>query len=330
MDEIELREYLKVKLQNESESKLSKKIKIDSRTLTAFIDGNKNHKSTTIQKISSFVEKDRSNSVISGTPKINETTPKNNKISSISKEEMNDKTHSGNSINEHVLSDETDQNMTTQTFEATKNQLTISEFNLGAYNYVAFKLKQEITSFFLNNDIVVFTEASSRRNRDFLENTFTGWKFFWFEVRSQDHIGIFINEKKNGIKLNGDLVHSFFGGYLVVPLCSQNFEFHLIPAHLRWKTHKHISRQLCFKSFKNYNNVICIGDLNIEPNEILGHEDFIVDRFSVAFTTKDKKTTIGGGRKDNVVYQKDKFQLKEKIRGDFHTDHYPIRVILEY
>jgi hypothetical protein len=210
----------------------------------------------------------------------------------------------------------------------TTSRLTVSTFNLGATKYKTSLLETEIKGMFSNTDIIVFTEANSLQNRRFLEEIFQRWKFLWEEIRTKDYIGIFINEKKNGIKIGG-LVKNVVGGFLVVPLYSGNFKFHLVAAHLRWKGNRSLSRELCFKTMKAYNNTICVGDLNIEPNEILDHHDFDDTRFNISFTRNDPETTITRGRKDNILYQ-NIFKLKQKTVGNFFSDHFPIQTTLEY
>eukprot|EP01080_Neovahlkampfia_damariscottae_P007658 gene7658-11978_t len=209
----------------------------------------------------------------------------------------------------------------------TYDYISLSEFNLGAYKYVTRKVKKELTSFY-DSDIIVFTEAHSKRNRIFLEKMFSDSFFLWHKIRNNDYIGIFINN--NEIQKDGRLQFSLLGGYVILPLAIQNFKFHLFAAHLRWKTNRNSSRELCFKALTEFQNVILVGDLNIEPNDIYHHEHFPKDEFSIAFKQNDPTTTTAGGRKDNVIFMKKKFSLVNKSVGKFCSDHYPVTVKLKY
>jgi hypothetical protein len=210
--------------------------------------------------------------------------------------------------------------------------LKLCSFNMGKHKYKFQGIKlSHLKKFAKRCDVIVLPEGAYFTQ---VVNMFSKYDWIKIDVRAAretttDYVFIGIL-KKSCLKLVK--VHPAKTGYVICDCIFHGKEISIVCTHLKWKEERYKSRNKCLARFSEKDCSIVIGDLNMEPCEILNHANFNEKLHSIVITKKREKqqyvvgeTTIRGGRKDNFLYTTEHFSLESFAIGEFYSDHYPVK-----
>lgn len=215
--------------------------------------------------------------------------------------------------------------------------LKIVSFNWGK-NIVKIRdgtagvLAENLHQFAMDLHILLIVEQSHEM---VIKEAFKDKGLYWIRKNirknEKDFIMIGINTKKLKIlkepsKINGQ-------GYYSMELQFGSTPFIAVFCHLKWKKNREESRLKLMEKFAKNENVIVLGDLNMEPDDIRKHPKFNKELHHMVFNESDSPTTIKNGRKDNVLVHKrfiDIQKVEKLVSQKVCSDHFAIQTMLQF